>query len=273
MNKESILFIVEGESAEPIVLKKICTCLNLSNKQIYSYKTNIFRLYQELKTEYGDIEDVNVLSFIQEIEKKKGNVSAPILALKTYQISEIYLLFDLDAHVTSKTDENLKKIEQLIEEFDNETGENGKLIISYPMLESIVLYDNITDGEICFYKFKIDTNRNSKGQHFKAVCNTHKVAHHLRTIKTNEDIKRIMTYHLLLCKHIYGLEQIGYMEYKNLVSTKETFRLQKDDFLSFDRCYLFSGIAEFILNYSRSESFPEICNDIQNRIEDLYLSN
>ena len=51
--------------------------------------------------------------------------------------SEVFLFFDYDAHQTNlgKSDD-VDVINQMLESFDNET-ENGKLYISYPMVEAL----------------------------------------------------------------------------------------------------------------------------------------
>ena len=49
------------------------------------------------------------------------------------QVSEIYLFFDYDGHASNARDD---KIQEMLNLFDDETN-NGKLYISYPMVEAI----------------------------------------------------------------------------------------------------------------------------------------
>ena len=51
--------------------------------------------------------------------------------------SEVYLLFDYDTHQTNLgRKDDVDAVAQMLESFDNET-ENGKLYISYPMVEAL----------------------------------------------------------------------------------------------------------------------------------------
>ena len=51
--------------------------------------------------------------------------------------SEVYLFFDYDAHQTNlRKEDDADAVAQMLESFDNET-ENGKLYISYPMVEAL----------------------------------------------------------------------------------------------------------------------------------------
>jgi len=64
----------------------------------------------------------------------KGNPKNQCLAdISRDQISEIHLFFDYDGHATAASDEALA---EMLEVFSEET-EEGKLYISYPMVESV----------------------------------------------------------------------------------------------------------------------------------------
>ena len=158
----------------------------------------------------------------------------------------------------------------MLKKFNNETEETGKLIISYPMVEALKLYNDICDDKLSFYKFNIKKNTNASGDKFKRLCENHINANDIEKTYTQEDLIRIMKYHMLLCKHIYGMEIINFKEYEDKVCTLETFNHQRSLFKTHERCYLFSGIAEFVLNYSKEEFYPIITEDVSIEIEDLY---
>ncbi len=68
--------------------------------------------------------------------------------------AEIYLFFDYDGHANNATDE---KIQALLELFNEET-ENGKLFISYPMVEAIKHISSTID----FKQLTVEAKRNIK---------------------------------------------------------------------------------------------------------------
>ena len=125
MSRGKILFIVEGKRTEPKVLKEICLALNFDEEQIYSYQTNIFSLYHKLKKIEPTLENINIIRFIKDIENDKENSEYSWLNnLNPRQVSEIYLLFDLDAHHSANNDQsvenaegNLKIIEEMLKKF------------------------------------------------------------------------------------------------------------------------------------------------------------
>lgn len=61
------------------------------------------------------------------------------------EISEIYLFFDHDGHSHLA---NREKLENMLQYFNNET-ENGKLYVSYPMVESLKQQEKYIDPKNC----------------------------------------------------------------------------------------------------------------------------
>ncbi len=123
MTKKNILFIVEGESSEVKLLRKIGKIITNFNYQIYSYRTSIYELYDELKLE----QDLDILLVLREhctIKKQKP--------LFDKQYTDIYLIFDFDPHHQKYSQ---TKISEMLN-FFTESTEMGKLLINYPMLES-----------------------------------------------------------------------------------------------------------------------------------------
>lgn len=271
MNKKNntVLFIVEGEVAEPTILNGILSDIGLCDNQIYSYKTNIYSLYHKLRDTFDDDEEYDLFTFIVDLELEKNNPDN-IIKFKRKQISEIYLFFDLDAHNDERTEENIAKVKELIECFNDENG-LGKLYISYPMIEALTMYHQLQDSKINFYLFRADTNETKTGTKFKAICNTNPRSHHLRQTFSTHDIEWIKKYHLLLCKHIYQLKEIDSSTYKSFVTTSKTLEKQNESYQKNNKLIIvFSSIAEFLLDYINSEEFPELDNSIENIIIDLW---
>lgn len=127
----NILFIVEGELIDVDLVRDVAKNFLDENSIIIPYKTNIFNLYKRINGGDG-FEDV--FSILQEADQKK------VLPESRDDITSIYLLFDFDGHHLSKSidvkEQVVEVIKNMLEIFDNET-ENGKLYLSYPMIESI----------------------------------------------------------------------------------------------------------------------------------------
>lgn len=147
MNK-NILLIVEGDKTEKEFFKRIEELLNEKLKchfNIYSFKTNIYTLYNKIKKDdyYLNIQDVLI-----EMNEEYRN------ELEEKSFSDVYLIFDLDAqhtriNETRSYDEIIKDntsiVSEMIKHFDNETDPTkGKLYINYPMMESFKDCDSLT---------------------------------------------------------------------------------------------------------------------------------
>ena len=96
---------------------------------------NIYMLWERLQEDDFETDIISVVKEMCNTVKIEDCND-----LKPSEFSEVYLFFDYDVH---SKDNNLKEIhrkkdivKEMLETFDNET-ENGKLYISYPMVESI----------------------------------------------------------------------------------------------------------------------------------------
>ena len=120
------LFIVEGKSGEPKVVRPLATLLG-PEYEIAVVGYPIYDLYQKLKNEkqYGD-----VVAFLRS-EGKLPNLQKGVLSSEAF--SAIYLVFDYDPQDINYSDSDLR---DLLELFNNET-ELGKLYINYPMVEAV----------------------------------------------------------------------------------------------------------------------------------------
>ncbi|TEW42847.1 hypothetical protein [Psychromonas algicola] len=123
-----ILFVFEGQVTEHDIMNNLKKYyLNTETDGVYLVSSNcgdIYSLYGKLQKD----EDLDIFPLLTE---KK--VNAHLSGIKRRQISEIYLFFDYDGHAPAATD---KKLNELLEHFVDET-ENGKLYVSYPMVESL----------------------------------------------------------------------------------------------------------------------------------------
>ena len=133
-DKDYKAFIVEGEAREPQIINNIskiffshgnCTVITLPAGE------NIYMLRKQLK---ADDFDTDVIEILRE---SNDDIRKQLEGLSRDDFSEVYLFFDYDAHQTNLGKAvNEDVIRQMLESFDNET-ENGKLYISYPMVEPL----------------------------------------------------------------------------------------------------------------------------------------
>jgi hypothetical protein len=129
-----VLCVTEGEKGEIKILKALSKCFDVQ-VEIVPFSAEIYQLYQ-LMNNSGEMGfEENLWSVL-----KQRYANQPISAdfkkvLDRYNrddFAEIYLFFDFDGHTTFA---NNDKMAHMLQFFDNET-ENGKLYISYPMLEA-----------------------------------------------------------------------------------------------------------------------------------------
>ncbi|MFI3326975.1 MAG: hypothetical protein R3Y35_12525 [Clostridia bacterium] len=125
MTSRNILVLVEGAKTDVRLVKKLLRIYDLdSTFEIISYNTNIYTLYNKM-FKHRDIETLDLLQTLKEYDKSGSDIFN-----KKY--SDILLIFDLDPH------DPLFEFEKIIEmtEYFNESTDNGKLYLNYPMVES-----------------------------------------------------------------------------------------------------------------------------------------
>lgn len=137
-----ILFVFEGEKRERKLFKTLEELYfpKKSEHIICSFCNNIYSLYRRV-SETGE----DIVSII----KSKSSNSEKInwSQLNVGDFSQVFLFFDYDCHDSSASDE---KLEEMLDFFDNET-ENGKLYISYPMIEAIRYTKELPDKDFHLY--------------------------------------------------------------------------------------------------------------------------
>jgi len=154
MEKNIILFIGEGDNTEKQIadnLKKIF--FTDKNIKFYAYGTEIYTLYKKLM-EYDF--NTNIVDLLIESEKDI-NKKSELIKIKN-GISRIYLFFDYDGHAQANKAEwySDNTIKEMLEYFKNETDE-GKLYISYPMIEAVKDFKRIDN---CNRRCKVSAKTN-----------------------------------------------------------------------------------------------------------------
>lgn len=132
-----ILFVFEGAEREPRIFKTLERLFfGKEERLVCSFGNNIYELYRQLRAFDGEGDIVSIL--------RENNAQLPS-GVKSSDFSEIYLFFDYDFQNTNLNLEEMnERLREMLELFDNET-DNGKLYISYPMVESLCYTKQLPD--------------------------------------------------------------------------------------------------------------------------------
>lgn len=129
MNNAKTLFIFEGGRAEDKYVKKLeQNFLGAGHAIKCIFDAEIYQLYKVLKQD--DVFSLDIVAVLKERTAENAEI------LKDYtrdSFAYVYLFFDYDGHSTLADDD---KIREMLSFFSDET-EEGKLYISYPMVEAI----------------------------------------------------------------------------------------------------------------------------------------
>lgn len=163
-----ILFVFEGENREPTLFKTLEYLYFSQNKQIRicSYKNNIYDLYKRM-TETDEPEDI-ITILKKKLIADKDNPLKEIRRRSDF--SQIYLFFDYDNHNNKEQEVSDAQIQEMLNFFNDESSDFGKLFINYPMVESIYYaknelpdkdYHTYTSPILLGKKFKEKVNQES----------------------------------------------------------------------------------------------------------------
>lgn len=138
-----ILFVFEGAEREPRVFRTLERLFFGQGERIVcSFGNNIYELYRQLQEFDGDGDIVSIL--------RENNAELPA-DVKSSDFSEIYLFFDYDFQNENLTLEEMNgRLGKMLEMFDDET-DNGKLYVSYPMVESLCYTRELPDERFAEY--------------------------------------------------------------------------------------------------------------------------
>ncbi len=138
-----ILFVFEGAEREPRLFRTLERLFFGQGERIVcSFGNNIYELYRQLKAFDGDGDIVSIL--------RENNAELPA-DVKSSDFSEIYLFFDYDFQNENLTLEEMNgQLAEMLEMFDDET-DNGKLYVSYPMVESLCYTRKLPDQHFVEY--------------------------------------------------------------------------------------------------------------------------
>ena len=125
---KNVLFVVEGSKGEPRFLDNLMRTLRSdADYRVFTYKTNIHKMIEGMMVE-GEIDhDLDFLTHLRSVNNNMEDVS-----ILENRFSDIYLFFDMDPHDPKYNPERISKAA----DYFNDSTDNGKLYLNYPMLES-----------------------------------------------------------------------------------------------------------------------------------------
>lgn len=154
---ERTLFVFEGERLERAYFQSLEKAFfdGQQNRILLSFQNDIYELYKQLISE----DDLDPFELIKELNHLDKNTEL-LVNLRRDQIGQIYLFFDMEPK-----DEQFdpQKLLDMLALFNNET-EQGKLFISYPMIEAIRDIDNHTE-----YLTRTVMLNDCTGRHYKPL--------------------------------------------------------------------------------------------------------
>ena len=282
----NILVIVEGEVTEPKYFKQFQEfhkeLFSQKGNQsspivIQSYGTLIYDLYRELNLPEVDSEEFETIPVLIEILRKKNKTVIPILIDNPESFSDIYLLFDLDAHFFVKYSEKTKHVEEKISSmlsFFSESTEKGKLLISYPMIESIRCFDNsyinLNNSEIIIQSFPIYELKEGKGSQttFKSLVSkfTPKDSDYLKPDYDFRKVIQMINYYRFVCKYLK-------ISSRDTTNSQMIFNEQLEQYIKpSDKVVLLSAFSQFALDLFGTARIGEVAGEMFVKLfeRDLY---
>ena len=247
--KEYIAIISEGEKTEKQIINNLeNNFTTFSNKIIFlSYKANIYNLFREIEED----EDIDIISLLKEKQIKANKIrndveNIDVSNINSDDISQIYLFFDYDGHTENASDEEIVK---MLNKFDNET-ENGKLYISYPMVEALkhIKKDNL---DINNYLVEAKTRIN-----YKNLVSLNTDYENLLTLSKRNWLF-IISENLKRCLFLFELKKsIDYAIYNNIINQKSIFNKQLDKYISQEeKVLVLSAFPFFLIEYFGEDFF------------------
>lgn len=133
---KNILIICEG-STEQRLFRKIFEVYPISVEvHVYLYKTNVHLFAKHLIEKYLDagftVDDIDIIQVLKEIKTN---------SVLDRKYTDILLVFDFDPHDARYSEERISRMLKL---FDESTDQ-GKLYINYPMVESAFDFHALPD--------------------------------------------------------------------------------------------------------------------------------
>jgi hypothetical protein len=248
-----IAFIVEGEKSEQRILENI-------NKHFFSKEKlapdmtpiilptgfNIYTLCKHVNAKEED-EELDIIDLLKEVMHHSVGNYKELQKYRKDEFSEIYLFFDYDAHHmrNHSVEERERKVEQMLKTFDNET-ENGRLFISYPMVESL---RDMTYMNLCNVNFECCQISLLEGNRYKQIVGDRAEKNDVTSYTQLVWFDILRNYILKICC-LYNYKYLDYLKYIQDISPQSIFNKQQELYiLPKKEVITLSGFPEFLIEY------------------------
>lgn len=233
-----LLFIFEGQETEEKIVRNLEKFFLSENTIICcAFCAEIYQLYKKL--DQDPFLDLFVL--LKELPRNSETLSA----FNRDDFAEIYLFFDYGGHATQADDEKLR----ILIDFYSEETDNGKLYLSYPMVESL---KHLGEG-VDFKNLKVPSKENI---HYKALASAECANEYDAMGRYSAE-----TWNYLIREHLSKLNYIVHSNYVfpvDLIPQTELFIHQLDKYINIDGTVaVVSGFPPFLLDYYGSKSLNE----------------
>ena len=245
--KKKILFVFEGEKTEKQIVNSLINSHIIDEELIlYAFCGDIYQFYDKIKSYSFDGINKTTYDIFTDLKNLGKNID--LKNIKRKEISGIYLFFDYDGHSNYATDE---KMSQILNFFNEET-ENGKLFISYPMVEALKHIQSIND----FKNTYVDCKKNIN---YKNLVSKNCLNQYIQFSKYNDT-----TWKELIKAHLHKMNYIINNNYSfptQIYSQLEIFDSQKKRFIDKNNeVSVLSAFPIFIHDYFGNEKTKELLN-------------
>ncbi|MBO4695199.1 MAG: hypothetical protein J5656_04675 [Clostridia bacterium] len=212
-----------------------------------SAKLNIYMLYQILKKD----ENLDLIELLREDPDNAKKLDG----VTRQQVSETYMFFDLDIQQANlkKLTNPIQVIRELLDFFNNET-ENGKMYLSYPMVEALRDYkegycDSITG---C-----IVDRKNIKD--YKTLTGANPKTAETKKYDKNK-WKNILNIFQMRIKCLFELDDFIETYYRKHITPSTIFDQEYSSYLP-ETVFVLSAFPEFILDYFSTNFWKSVIKD------------
>lgn len=255
MSKRNILCVTEGVKTEIQILEQLNQVFIQRDITFIPFSTNVYVVYNDylkLKGNNDDDDDFNIFIFLKNYDK--DNV---LENKKRNDFTDILLFMDLDRHHLDKINDPMEHskllgcLPAMLNLFDNSI-ENGKLFISYPMVEAFkhpIEIDECSDISLGKkYKNITSTICNKKLENF----NNHPL--------NREQWSKFLLPHILVVNFLINQKFNYPISYQEIDKFHQSTIYQKqcqDYIVPHNKCLILSPFALFLLEFLGEDLFNE----------------
>lgn len=235
------VFIVEGDREKELFenIKQFFFATKKIKFVTLPAEQNIYMLWKTLKDDEYQTDIVEVL------KEKVGTANDLLAGIERKEIDEVFLIFDFDRHQDNlphdvSPDEVL---DEMLRIFCDETDQ-GKLYISYPMIEAI--RDWSWDKCNAFYKCALKFSEFGEYKTRSAENNPNVIIGHYGV----DEWRNIFKVFVMRLRCLFELQQVPSQDfYRKNITPYNIYLKQKAKYINKNQAFILSFVPEFLLDY------------------------